>query len=217
MNYREQRAYLNCEKRIFAGAGKYDIPEIEPVDADLTDAELLGFNYALHEKNPENKILHFYLDDYQFERVWSSPDRYLDTLRRFKAVLTPDFSMYADFPQAVSMFNHYRKQWCGAYWQMNGVTVIPTVGWAEEPSFEWCFDGIPKHSLVSISNIGASKYKDAKGLFLKGWSKAIETLEPKKILLVGKKYPWMPMPDCEVVTLQSPNLIQKQLKCERRA
>lgn len=217
MNYREQRAYLNCEKRIFAGAGKYDIPEIEPVDADLTDTELLGFNYALHEKNPENKILHFYLDDYQFERVWAIPERYLDILGRFRAVLSPDFSMYADFPTAVSMFNHYRKQWCGAYWQSNGINVIPTLGWAGEKSFEWCFDGIPRKATVSISNIGASKNPEARAIFLKGWEKAIEVLEPKRILLVGKKYPWLPMPDCEVVASQSPNIAQKQLKCERRA
>ena len=146
MNYREQRAYLNCEKRLFDGTGLYGFPEIKGEKVDLTGTEIIGFNYVLGEKHPENKVVHFYLDDYQFERVWSLPERYVDLLKQYRAVLSPDFSMYVDFPRVVSMFNHYRKQWCGAYWQEYGIKVIPTVGWSDEASFEWCFDGLPKHS-----------------------------------------------------------------------
>ena len=106
MNYRETRnAFLNCEKRIFTGAGRYNIPIIEPVTVDLSGAEMIGFNHAVREPHPENKIVHFYLDDYQFERVWQYPDRYLPVLSRFKAVLAPDFSLYTDFPFPCQLFN----------------------------------------------------------------------------------------------------------------
>ena len=127
MNYRNTRCYLNCEKHIFDGIGEFDSPVIEPFDMDIENVPLIGFNYAKTDKEPEKKIVHFYLDDYQFERVWNNPDIYLSVLQRFKAVLTPDFSMYTDFPKAVSIFNHYRKQWCGAYWQENDINVIPSI------------------------------------------------------------------------------------------
>lgn len=217
MNYREQRAYLNCEKRVFDGVGEFDIPEIKPVDVDLDGAELIGFNQALTTTKPENKIVHFYVDDYQFERVWSSPERYLELLSRFRAVLSPDFSMYTDFPKAVSLFNHYRKQWCGAFWQDNGVTVIPTACWVEESSYPWCFDGMPKKALVSVSTIGASKNPEARKVFIAGWKQMIKELEPAKILLVGKKFPWIDYPDDKLVVYQSPNLVQKEEKSKRGA
>lgn len=155
MNYREKRgAYLNCEKRIFSGTGAFDIPKMEPVNIGVEGHEVIGFNYAIGEKHPEDKICHFYLDDYQFERVWNDPDRYVSILKKFYAVLAPDFSLYLDFPKAVQIFNHYRKMWCAAYWQENGIAVIPTICWSDEASFEWCFDGIPKHSLISVSTVG---------------------------------------------------------------
>ena len=60
--------------------------------------------------------------------------------RRFRFVCTPDFSMYTDFPLALQINSHYRKHWLGAYWQSKGITVIPTIFWSDERSFEWCFD-----------------------------------------------------------------------------
>ena len=160
MNYREKRgAYLNCEKRIFSGTGPFDFPMIDPVEVDVEDTEVIGFNYAIGCKHPEDKICHFYLDDYQFERVWNDPDRYVPILKRFKAVLAPDFSLYTDFPRAVQIFNHYRKMWCAAYWQERGINVIPTICWSTPDSFEWCFDGIPKtreHGLKGMRSVWRS-------------------------------------------------------------
>lgn len=192
MNYRQTRgAYLNCEKRVFSGVGPYDIPTMEPVEVDLSNPKIIGFNYMLSEKHPEDKILHFYVDDYQFERVWNNPEKYVPYLQRFKAVLSPDFSLYMDFPKAVQIFNHYRKMWCSAYWQEHGIKVIPTICWSDEASFEWCFDGVPKHSLVSISTIGGfgNHEEHNKEAWLKGYEKCLEVLDPSEILLFGKHFP----------------------------
>ena len=215
MNYREQRAYQNCEKRIFEGVGEYDMPVIRDDDVDLTGAEILGFNYALNEKHPENKIVHFFLDDYQFERVWAMPDRYLDLLGKFRAVLSPDFSMYTDFPLMVNMFNHYRNQWLGAYWQSYGIHVIPTLGWIDDKSYSWCFDGVPENSTVCISTIGCWRNPNARKLFLAGWEKAKEVLRPSRLLLVGKQFPGITF-DGEITAMQSPNLREKENKSVRR-
>ena len=218
MNYREKRgAYLNCEKRMFPGAGPFDFPEMSPVHVDITDTEVIGFNYAIGCKHPEDKICHFYLDDYQFERVWNDPDRYVPILRRFKAVLAPDFSMYSDFPKAVQIFNNYRKQWCAAYWQEHGVTVIPTIGWSTPDSFEWCFEGVPKHSLVCISTVGGfGNHENSKDAWLAGYEKCLEVLDPSDILLFGKDYPEV-RPYGTMTVAPNNNLVRKKTLSARPA
>ena len=216
MNYRNTRCYLNCEKRIFDGVGELNIPEIAPFDMDINDVPLIGFNYAKTEKEPENKICHFYVDDYQFERVWHSPDIYLSVLSRFKAVLSPDFSMYADFPRAVSIFNHYRKQWCGAYWQENGINVIPTVGWIGPDSYDFVFEGLPRDSLVCISTVGMFFDKEHRKKFMVGYHKALEELRPKKILFYGKLYPEIDVPEgIEYAVAVNQNTLNRKLARQR--
>ncbi len=194
MNYKNTRCYMNCEKKIYDGVGPYDFPIIEPVNVDVEGVPLIGFNYAKTEKKPEDKIVHFFLDDYQFERVWNNPDIYLSVLKRFKAVLAPDFSTYTDFPRAVQIFNTYRRQWCGAYWQDFGITVIPTVGWSDDESYEYCFKGIPKNSLVCISTVGGFGKNAVKEKWLEGYHRALDVLEPSEILFYGKKHPEIDVP-----------------------
>lgn len=80
--------------------------------------------------------IHFFLDDYQFMRLWNNPERYIDLLKKFNCVLSPDFSLYADYPTALQIYNHYRKHWLAACWQMYGIEVIPTICWSNEKSFE---------------------------------------------------------------------------------
>ena len=211
MNYREKRgAYLNCEKRIFSGTGPYDFPVMEPVDVDISGCQVIGFNYAIGAIRPEDKVVHFYLDDYQFERVWNNPDRYITLLSGFKAVFAPDFSMYTDFPKAVQIFNHYRKMWCAAYWQEHGIRVIPTICWSDEESFDWCFDGIPKHSLVCISTVGGfGNHEDNKAAWLKGYEKCLEVLDPSRIIIFGKDFPEVRRYDTMVV-VSNDNLVRKK-------
>ena len=45
-------------------------------------SKLIGFNYAKTSKE-KNAGIHFYLDDYQFERVWNNPDDYVDILTQY--------------------------------------------------------------------------------------------------------------------------------------
>ena len=102
-------AYENLNRRIFPGAGEYGIPRLEAETFD-GNCEFVGFNYARGNcRNPEKKAVHFFIDDYQFDALWRNVDRYVDKLRQFQYVLTPDFSTYTDFPKAIQIYNHYRK------------------------------------------------------------------------------------------------------------
>lgn len=130
--------------------------------------------------------VHFFLDDYQFQRLWNTPDRYIERLQKFNCVLSPDFSLYADYPKALQIYNHYRKHWIGAYLQLYGIEVIPTICWSDEKSFEWCFDGEPCGGTVAVSSVGTQKNKIAKELFLKGYKDMIERLQPETVIFYGK-------------------------------
>lgn len=182
--YKTQRNYENAQRMLFEGVGRYDIPEVELTQFD--NAEFIGFNYAKSAKNPESKAVHFFLDDYQFTRVWTDPDRYIPMLQRFKYVLTPDFSLYTDFPKPLQIYNHYRKHWLGAYWQMNGVNVIPTICWSDRESFEWCFDGEPTQSVVAVSSVGTQNGAEKKQCFLDGYFEMVKRLEPTQIIFYGR-------------------------------
>lgn len=75
------------------GVGMYDIPAIAP--AEYQEAELISFNYAKSCKSPADKAVHFFVDDYQFNRVWNCADDYISMLRKFKYVCTPDLRVSA--------------------------------------------------------------------------------------------------------------------------
>ena len=176
--------FENQDKARFAGVGEYDIPQIIGVD-DVQVKEWIPFNYVLTCKEPQKKGVHFFLDDYQFERVWNNIDKYTEVLQRFKAVMSPDFSMFTVNPKALQIYQHFRKHFIGAYWQANGLTVIPTINWADEKSFEWCFDGEPTNSVVAISTVGSMNSKANKEGFYKGYEEMKKQLQPKKILCYG--------------------------------
>lgn len=183
-NYRNTRNYENLEKRMFNGVGEYGIPELHPVAFD-GQCEFIGFNYASQAKKREEKGVHFFLDDYQFSRLWTNIDRYANMLSEFKYVMTPDFSTHTDFPKAIQIYNHYRKHWVGAYLQEIGAQIIPTISWSTPDSYEWCFDGEPTGGTVAISSVGCMNSKKKKELFLNGYKEMIRRLQPESIIFYG--------------------------------
>lgn len=146
--------------------------------------DLIGFNYA--KTNEEKNVgIHFYIDDYQFERVWNAPEKYVEILMEYDCILSPDFSLYMDMPMPMKIWNIYRSRFIGAYYQSKGIRVIPTISWAEKETFAFCFKGIPKGSIVSISTIGVKKDEDALQVWKDGVAEMIRQIEPSTILVYG--------------------------------
>lgn len=153
---------------------------------DYIPTDLIGFNYAKTSENKKTGI-HFYVDDYQFERVWNNPDEYVDILKQYECVLSPDFSLYMDMPMPMKIWNIYRSRQMGQYWQKKGIKVIPTISWAEKETFDFCFEGIPEGSIVSISTIGVKRNKEALKIWTDGVAEMIKRIKPKVILVYGGK------------------------------
>lgn len=179
--------------------GKYNMPIIEPVDH--IPGELQGFNYVLNKPDYEASV-HFFLDDYQFERIWQRPDFYIEKLTNFDCVLTPDFSLYIDMPVAMQVWNIYRSRLIGQIMQDYGITVIPTVSWAYKSSFDFCFDGLPKNATLAISTIGVKQDKEQFQIWVDGMDEMIKRLTPKRIVVYGGKVEY-DYKDIEVVYFEN--------------
>ncbi len=195
------RAYnLDLVSRADCEGGGF--PALSP--ADVAPDGLQGFNYALSTPTAEKagKGCHFFIDDYQFERVWTSPAKYLQTLYPYGCVLTPDFSLYLDMPDPMQSWNRYRSQALGRYWQSQGITVVPTLSWAQPSSFSFCFKGIPKNATVATSTVGVARDKDAQDFWKAGMRRAMRDLEPARVLLYGKKIDF-DFGGCEVVEYEA--------------
>lgn len=145
---------------------------------------LIGFNYAKTSKDYSAGI-HFFVDDYQFERVWNYPEKYVDILAKFDCILSPDFSLYLDMPMPMKIWNIYRSRFIGRYYQKAGIKVIPTISWAEKETFKFCFSGIPKGSIVAISTVGVKENTAALAIWNDGMQEMIRQIEPQKILVYG--------------------------------
>ena len=164
--------------------GPYEIPVIYPEEYE--PVEWVSFRDAKKITKCKPYGIHFYLSDYVFLNVWNEREKYRHFFRRFGAVMTPGFSMYTDWPKMVQMWNHYRRHLIGAWMQEIGCRVYPTILWSDEESYEFCFDGEPHGSTVCVSSVGTQKNPEARRLFLSGYDRMMEVLEPKTILFYGK-------------------------------
>jgi hypothetical protein len=133
--------------------------------------------------------VHFFLDDYRFETVWSKPERGLSRCRAVGAALTPDFSLWLEMPLVMQLWQVYRSRWCGAWLLHHGVQVIPTVSWSTEQSYAFCFAGIAPGSVVAVSTVGTRRDPDARALFADGFSEMVRRLEPSTVLVYGTPPP----------------------------
>lgn len=176
--------FCNLAYGMFEGEGKYNIPKIQPVYECDVNKWIKFDRIKMYETQKDASTgVHFFIYDYRFERVWNTPDKYISCLQRYRCVLSPDFSTFPDFPLAVNIFNHYRKHWLTAYWQSRGITVIPSICWNDEASYEWCFDGEPKNSIVAVSDVGCRVSKSAYEGFKQGYAEMLRRLNPTKVLL----------------------------------
>lgn len=112
----------------------------------------------------------------------------MEKLDQYYALLTPDFSCYFNMPIALQINSTFKNRWCGAYWQKQGMRVIPTIEWGDERSFEFCFDGVEQGAVVAVSTYAREEYKEE---FLLGYNKMLERIKPSAILCYGELFDGM--------------------------
>ncbi len=186
-NYRNNSFFLRNE---FETAGKWQMPLIRRQEIDLSNLQLIAISDTRYNDNEINrkKGVHFFVDDYRFEITYRNPERAFSKISQYAFACTPDFSTYSNMNYWRQLESVAHSRWCGAFWQDQCVSVIPTVTWSTPESYEFCFDAIEKGSIVAIGMIGC---KTTKKEFLAGYNEMCRRIEPSTIVCFGTPFPEM--------------------------
>lgn len=140
----------------------------------------------------ERAILSFFTWDDKFQSWWETPAYQLSRAmtRGIKYAIVPDFSTYPEMPRALHLFNYYRGQWLGRYFQECGIKIIPRIQFGDPTCMEYAVLGTPVGCpLLAISQQNFGKTKEQQEAAEKENSQLIkETLgiiKPKKLILYG--------------------------------
>jgi hypothetical protein len=172
---------------IYPSDNSYGIPNLRHTPLSAVPDWLIPYRTRVRFDTTGGAV-HFFLYDAIFRSVWTCPNKSARYLSKFRTVLTPDFSLDADMPLALQIFNTYRNRWCGAHWQAQGYTVIPTVGWSTPESFVFCFAGIARHSVVALTTLGTRRNRDT---FMHGFQAMIDAIQPSMVMCYGDPFPEM--------------------------
>jgi hypothetical protein len=183
-------------RQVFPSDNDWGIPLLRHTAAGRIPAWLVPYRQRIRANEPlDDGAVHFFLDDYRFETVWSRPNKALEALAPYRTLLSPDFSLYRDWPLMLQLWNTYRNRWCGRFWQEEGYSVIPTVSWSTAESYDFCFLGVPRRSIVAVSAVGVNLSTSSRQasdapleyrLFVDGFMEMVRRLEPLVVLSYGR-------------------------------
>ena len=173
--------------QLFPAANAYGVPDLLHTPAGQAPDWMVPYRQRIRAQGPlHDGAVHFFLDDYRFETVWNRPFKALEALRPYTTLLTPDFSLYRDWPLTLQLWNTYRNRWCGRFWQEQGFSVIPTISWSSHASYDFCFLGVPRRSLVAVATVGINLQEPLEyTLFMNGFTEMVRQLTPRLVLSYG--------------------------------
>jgi hypothetical protein len=153
------------------------------------------WNYGVSERKGlphEQAILCFYTHDYRFEPFWEEPAFYTAKMINLgiHTVMVPDFSFYDDVSTAGHVYNTYRAQWLGRYFQEAGLKVIPRMQFSigdGGKSMDFALMGIPVGTPIIASSIQNVTDRDQFKLSVDNTRKGLRALQPKQWLVYGGK------------------------------
>lgn len=186
----------------FKGVDMFHLPLIKKENIELDSVSFIGYD-KINGCEDKKKIVHFFLDDNRFGSIYNQTEEKVEFLKQYKAVLTPDFSIYTEMPLALQLYSCFKNRWVGAYLQSKGVKVIPTVRWGNLESFNYCFDGIEKGSIVAVSTVGL---KSDKSNFMLGYDEMYRRIKPEAVICYGKPFEEMKGKIIEVDYAETNNL-----------
>ena len=164
--------------------GYIELPVIKT--SDKSPEKVVSFSKAMTKSWTDFDCwVVFYEHDKEFERLWNNPKQYLDKLKKFKGVISPDFSLYRNMPLVMQMWNTYRGRAVACWLQNNGVVIIPNLRYGDERTFSFCFDGIEENKTVAVGTHGCIKRKEDKIFFKVGLARMVQRLSPKTIIVYG--------------------------------
>ncbi len=165
--------------------GALEFPIIKTSSIEIPK-KLIRFS-KIFKTDDFDQYVHFYEDDVNFERIWRNPQKYLDKLKEFKGVISPDFSLYRDMPLIMQLWNIFRSRTIANWLIENGVKVIPNIRFGDSRTINAACEGIDSDSIIAIGSHGCLKSSIDKNIFADGLDIVIKKLSPKVIILYGSK------------------------------
>ena len=93
-------------------AGIFEFPCIKAT-YDIPN-KLVSFSKCISCKD-YNQWVHFYEDDYLFERIWRNPQKYLDILKRFNGVILAGFQSLQRYAVCNAAMEYLSQQ---SHWRL---------------------------------------------------------------------------------------------------
>ena len=164
------------------------VPIIDWYDVTDLPERIIAFHEAISASQTDyNAIVHFYIGDELFIRLFRNPDKYVPKLKQYKYVLLPDMSQYLEMPYFRRYANNCDNKAMAQYLQRQGVSIIANVTWSQPDSYDYCFAGIPCGTTIAINSNGVNAHKDSKYLWYRGYEEALRRLQPTRIIRYGQK------------------------------
>lgn len=184
-----------CNPELVKGAefdGVFEMPIIKRPKKFIIPDGLVPFSKM--EKSDKKRVaVCEYENDREFRDLLINPDEYISVLKQYQGFIAPDCSVYRDMPLALQITNIYRSRAIGYCFQKHGVYVIPCVRWGDDRTYTTrflpervAFNGVERHSIVSVGSYGQLKDKVNRYYFEAGLEAMMEELEPEIVLVYSK-------------------------------
>ena len=164
-------------------------PEQMPMLRQLTIEHLPGYLCAFDQPSrvhhPKDTALHFYREDRVFQEVLRTPNEYVARFSKYKAVLTPDCSMTLGMSPSKRARQTILSRAVGAVWQSRGLTVIPSIRWADRSDYDLVCSGVPAKSVIAISSYGSMRDLALRNNFEEGVFEITQRLSPVGLVVYG--------------------------------
>ena len=165
---------------------KNQFPIVEPYSGDIP--EVLCSVHRLPKKSDSrlrNTCGHFFTSDSNFESYWNNPFRYLRFLQQLGFVMSTDFSLYTNMVLMQKLWNSFRNKLLSAFYQRNGINLIPAPSWGDLVNIELYMEGWPKESVIAVNSTGIGLDKRCRYIWLEGYHAMLDILKPVHIIRYG--------------------------------
>ena len=171
--------------------GKFEIPHIDAPEKIVIPKGMVPF--SLRERSQDkNDFICFYEHDKNFREILTNTEDLVDELKRYPGIISPDCSLYIDAPLCVQIADIYLNRAVGYYLAHQGIYVIPNIRWGDERTYtdeylgeKVAFQGVDKHSIVSVGTYGQIQSAESKRYFREGLIAMLDELEPEVVLVYG--------------------------------
>lgn len=164
--------------------GILEMPKARPVYLKSLPKLYVPFN-CLKKCNTTHACVHFYIDDYRFNRVWQNLEHYMEMFVKYDVVISTDNSVFLDVPLIDNMCNVFKNRVFTAVGQRMGVNVIPSFSCGNPKDIDLYCDGLPDGGCIAVGGMGTNKNRSERAIFKYCVREMCERKHPNLLLIYG--------------------------------